>query len=83
MFSLILHFNFDALGSRVAEGVDQRFAANTVDFIADYRVHRTGAAFNNDAKINLLLVSEFLPDTGKCLFDIKRVTAGRRTEALQ
>ncbi len=62
----------------MTEGIHQRFAANTVDFIAEDRVQSPGPPFNNDTKSNLLpnllMDDKFLLDTGKCLFEIKRVT---------
>ena len=70
-------------GVRAAQGIDHGFATNAVDFIADDRMHGPGATFDGDAKINLSLDSELLLDAGECLFDIKRVSAGRRAEAAQ
>ena len=56
----------------VTECIDQRFAADPVDFIPDDRVQRTRPALDDHTKINVPLDGEFLPNQRKCIFEIKR-----------
>ena len=83
MSGLVFYLDFYVPGSGVAEGTHQGFATDAVDFIADDRVQRAGAAFDSDAKINLLFDGEFLPNAGKCLLDVKGAATGRSAEALK
>src|SRR5262249_61648672 len=68
MVNPVFYYYFDVFGSRETEYIDQYFAANAVDFIANERVQRPGAAFDKDAKTDLLLDGEFVSDSGKSLF---------------
>jgi hypothetical protein len=79
---IIFNFNFDSSGTGVAKGIDQHFASNAVDFIADDRVHRTGPAFNRDPKIDLL-GRIFISYPQECLLDIQIVTISRTAEPLK
>jgi hypothetical protein len=81
MFRSIFQFDFDVPCAGFAEGIHQHFTANTVDFIADNWMQRPGPPFDSHAKPNLfpslLMDGEFLLDTGKCLFEIERVSSNR------
>ena len=54
--------DFNALGAGVANCIEQRFAADAIDFVADERMQGPGAAFDDNAKINFLGIFEVLSD---------------------
>jgi hypothetical protein len=60
-----LDSDLDAGGSRVAERVDERFASDAVDVVADHRVQGPGLAFTDDSKRDLILDSQLLTDPGE------------------
>jgi hypothetical protein len=64
----------------MAECVDQRLVTDAVNFIAYDRVQRLWVAFDNDSESYLILNCEFLLDTGKSLFEIKRAMTVRRAQ---
>jgi hypothetical protein len=77
----ILHNYLNAAGPGMTECIDQRFTSKAVDFIADEWVQWPWAAIDDNLKINRLRDGKFLFDSGKCLFETKRVGAIREQSA--
>ncbi len=50
----VFQLEFDVVRLRVTESVGQRFAADTIDLVADQGVQRSTSAFDGDAKIDRL-----------------------------
>jgi hypothetical protein len=73
----ILHIHVDIAGPGMVKCIDQRFTTEAVDFIAYKWVQWPWLAFNNNTKIMRLRGGKFLLDSGKCLFETKRVAAIR------
>ncbi len=58
----ICDFHFDPLCVRVPKRVDYSFSANVVDFVANERMQWPVPAFNDHAKMDLLVKGVFLLD---------------------
>ena len=74
-------FHFDAARLRVTERVDQRLASDAVDLITNYRVQRTGCAFDDDPKPERIRYVELGSNPGERLFEIVEASVGRSQSA--
>ena len=59
----VLKLQLDVTGVSMAECIYQRFAANKIDFITDGGAQWSRRALNDNAKPNLRLHREFLPNS--------------------
>src|SRR6267143_412731 len=73
----ICDFHFDPLCVRVPKRVDYSFSANVVDFVANERMQWPVPAFNDHAKMDLLVKGVFLLDPRECPFQIHLSMFGR------
>src|SRR5262249_44513053 len=70
-----LHLNLFRM--RVPKRIDQRFATDTIDLIAQHRMERTGLAPNKYAELTRVVDAEFLPYSCKQTRQVFGVVFGR------
>src|SRR6266705_4883632 len=71
----VLDLNFDAARLCVAKRVYQSFAPDPIDVVADDRVQRSRLALYNHPVVDLLLKTQLLWNSRKCLSKITQLVA--------
>src|SRR5258705_8681221 len=66
----IVNLNLNLACARVAERIDQGFAANAAHLVANPGMQCSGQALHDDAKVNFLRNDKFLSNVGKRLPEI-------------
>src|SRR5580692_490216 len=66
----VFELNLDALGARVLESIDQRFAADAINLVTQHWVQGSRLAIHDNSKSNVVLAGEFFLDARKSLFQI-------------
>src|SRR5262249_52217627 len=56
----VFELHLDVLGTRMVERIDERLAADAIHLITQQRMHRTGTAFHDHAKIHSVAETQFL-----------------------